>query len=75
MDTGEQLQLGAFQTNKKTGGPDLSELFDKLQIDVVGKENKDGDSDNGIEDSEESDEVGDVEEELAYMQDDPNLVS
>ena len=41
----------------------------------MGKENNEKDSDHGISDSESSDEVGDPEEELDYMQDDPNFVS
>ena len=41
---------------------------------MVGKENKDADSDDGIDDSDSSD--GDVDDELeAYMQDDPNKIS
>ena len=43
-----------------------------MQIAVVGKENQEEDS--GISD-EDSDEVGDVDEELQYQNDDPNALS
>ena len=39
MDTGEQLQIGGFKTDKKKEGLEINQLFEKLQIAVVGKEN------------------------------------
>jgi len=45
-----------------------------MQIAVVGRENQNGE-DSGISEDEESDEVGDAEEELAYQEDDPNYTS
>jgi hypothetical protein len=37
----------------------LNELFEKLQIAVVGRENDEQDKDDNISDDESSDEVGD----------------
>ena len=42
---------------------------------MVGRENQAEASDSGISDDESDDEVGDIEEELAYQQDDPNVQS
>ena len=43
----------------------MQDLFDKMQIAVVGRENKDEDS--GISDDDKSsDDVGDIDEELKY---------
>ena len=74
MDMGDQLMIGGFNVaaNKDTKdgakpGTDLSELFDKMQIAIVGKENNDKDEDSGIsDDDEDSDEVGDMDDELKY---------
>ena len=76
MDTGEQLQIGGFNIPKpaeKQGGADLAELFDKMQIAVVGRENQEEDSGISEDEDESSDEVGDIDEELKYQQDDPNF--
>ena len=83
MDTGEQVNIGGFniQASKEKqqikGEGDLAELFDKMQIAVVGRENQNDGEDSGISDDEDesSDEVGDADEELKYQQDDPNLQS
>ena len=82
MDTGDQPNIGGFSIpqQKKTagqegGGADLTDLFNKMQIAVVGRENRDEASDSGISDEESSEEVGDVDDELAYQQDDPNVTS
>jgi len=68
MDTGDQLQIGGFNIPKAEGkkeGGDLAELFDKMQIAVVGRENQEEDS--GISDDEESSaELGGIDEELRY---------
>lgn len=73
MDTGEQLQIGAFKPQeKKKETLDMTELFEKMQIAVVGKENKDEGSDLEDEEDDSSDEVGDIDEELAHMEHDPN---
>lgn len=51
--------------------------MEKMQIEVVGRENKDEGPDSGVNSDEESseEEVGDIDEELKYQQDDPNVVS
>lgn len=46
-----------------------------MQIAVVGRENQEEDSGISDEDDESSDEVGDMDEELKYQQDDPNFLS
>ena len=78
MDTGEQLQIGGFNVQKaseKRDGANLNELFDKMQIAVVGRENQEEDSGISDDEDESSDEVGDMDEELKYQQDDPNFLS
>ena len=45
-----------------------------MQIAVVGREKHNGE-DSGISEDEESDEVGEATEELAYQEDDPNFTS
>ena len=79
MDTGE-LNIGSFNIEKKGAKPgqaeELNELFEKMQIAVVGKEQDDGASDQADDADEESEsEVGDADEELGYMEHDPNQVS
>jgi len=73
MDTGDQPAIGGFKIEKKNGD-DLANLFEKMQIAVVGRENQDEDSDR-ISDGESGDEVGDLEDELRYQQDDANVTS
>lgn len=46
-----------------------------MQIAVVGRENKDDGDDSAISEGESSDEVGDMDEELKYQADDPNVES
>lgn len=76
LDTGAQPNIGGFNIKPKEekGGADLTELFDKMQIAVVGRENQNED-DSGISDEEDSEEVGDLDEELSYQQEDPNQIS
>lgn len=79
MDTGE-LNIGSFNIEKKgvkTGqAEELNELFEKMQIAVVGKEQGDGASDEAEDADEESEsEEDDADEELESMQHDPNQVS
>jgi len=61
----------------KTGqAEDLNELFEKMQIAVVGKERGDGASDEAEDADEESEsEEDDADQELESMQHDPNQVS
>ena len=77
MDTTEGVELRevvqkSILKNKANEAEGLNELFDKMQIKVVGRE-QGADSDDAIESEEGS--VGDIDDELAYMQDDPNLKS
>ena len=44
----------------------MAELFDKMQIAVVGRENQEEDSGISDEDDDSDDEVGDMDEELKY---------
>ena len=46
-----------------------------MQIAVVGRENQEDGGDSEISEDESSAEVGDIDEELKYQQDDPNAVS
>ena len=74
MDTGN---IGGFTIPAKKVGQspeDLSSLFDKMQIKVVGRENQTGE-DSGISDGDDSEEVGGVDEELGMQEDDPNFMS
>lgn len=69
MDTGDNI--GGFniptKVSQKEGGADLSNLFDKMQIAVVGRENQEAEDDSGISSDGSSDnEVGTIDEELAY---------
>ena len=78
MDTGD-LDIGGFDVEKKTKTgqeSELTELFEKMQIAVVGRQNGEGASAEASEEEDDSEsEIGDVEEELKYMEDDPNMVS
>jgi len=72
MDT-EPVNLKGILKKPKQG-EELTELFDKMQIAVVGKE-QGNDSDNGVMSDggdESGDSMGDIDEELAYMNEDPN---
>ena len=74
MDTGEMPNIGSFKVQKEgQTGTDLSELFDKMQIAVVGREDKDTMSDEGAIESSESD--GEFGDEVKYFQEDPNMIS
>ena len=75
MDTGE-LNIGSFKVEKAGQAGELNELFEKMQIAVVGREGEDGASNGADDEDEESEsEIGDAEEELKYMEHDPNTVS
>ena len=76
METGE-LNIGSYNIPKKdaSNADDLNELFEKMQIAVVGKENNDGTSDQAVSSDESESEVGDADKELEYMEHDPNQVS
>lgn len=71
MDTGANVMMGNFEIgkpssilkNKQAGGAngsDLTELFDKMQIAVVGRENNEADS--GISEDGDSDQDEDDDE-------------
>lgn len=64
MDTGVDMNIGSFKIKPKEEGTDLTGLFNKMQIAVVGRENQQDEEDSGISDNEEDDEVGDLDEEL-----------
>lgn len=77
MDTGSNT-FGNFEVGKSIlknkqpeGGSDLTELFDKMQIAVVGRENGNDASDSGISDEDENDEDFDDDE----YEEDPNFNS
>ena len=66
MDTGEMPNIGSFKVQKEgQTGTDLSELFDKMQIAVVGREDKDTMSDDGAVESSDSD--GEFGDEAKYF--------
>ena len=77
MDT-EANVIGSFDVsktsilkNKEAGGTDLAELFDKMQIAVVGRENND-EQDSGISSEDEDGESLGEEDEYQV---DPNINS
>ena len=77
MDTGSNT-FGNFEVGKSIlknkqpeGGSDLTELFDKMQIAVVGRENDNDASNSGISDEDENDEDFDDDE----YEEDPNFNS
>lgn len=72
MDTGE-LDIGSFDVSKKAKGEGLEELFEKMQIAVVGQEGQASQQSSEEEDS--GSDIGEVDEELDYMQEDPNFIS
>ena len=76
MDTGE-LDIGSYNVNQKPKNQeDLNELFEKMQIAVVGRQGDKGVSESPSEDDDESEsEIGDIDEELKYMEHDPNQIS
>ena len=78
MDTGE-LDIGSFKIEKKPKKQDqaeeLNEIFEKMQIAVVGREGEKGASESPSEDDESESEIGGIDEELKYMEHDPNIIS
>ena len=64
MDTGE-LDIGSYNVNKQTKGQEsgLNELFEKMQIAVVGREGEKGVSESPSEEDDDSEsEIDDIDE-------------